>query len=630
MNTPCPFDQTHLSFVGTAVEQARCLLRFVKRVGIVDDTPATLPTVLNDLLSAPQSLDVTKTQLRNYLSQHNIPESATGGSISDPVSRADTNNPSARLAQYFVIHDTSSKLQPGQTFDPNFINTASWSGNRLSNLTRGKTHIYITRLGETLTDADYSTPRRATQFELHPPHTLFRGLFLHHELVQPRMGQGSSDAESPDPGFTQIQYERLALQYLLASVRRGSWMVPAFHCVLDLHVGDHDDPQRFNLAAWGTALEAMRAAVRGDAVPGAAAMAFAPAPLRSRLLAGDPVLQQVAAGNQVLRPSDTRSAAGVGPLQDALNMLADHGHPALNIPGARPQGGSRGFHGRQTTAAVTSFQALHHLPADPVIGRHTIVALDAALLAHETPDEQVAPSNLGPQTGTFKTPTTQSRTKDGNGGSTTTGLSGKIFEPAPGDQIIDAEETMTAFRDGASLGAPRSARQVRRRHGGSVVIEQPDYCWGKRSLPNAELVDSHPGFGSDGAVFSGKATFFGKSDTEDEGTGTGAFGTVQTNSSVFGISLKRARLLSEALVTQDAHHVLHPTEKGLRAIVEVFFPSSGRLVRLPLVDVGPGTTGPAKTAIADLTVAATAFLQRLTEDDIKKLDNIQVQVRILA
>ena len=63
---------------------------------------------------------------------------------------------------------------------------------------------------------------------------------------------------------------------------------------------------------------------------------------------------------------------------------------------------------------------------------------------------------------------------------------------------------------------------------------------------------------------------------------------------------------------------------------EVFFPKTGRLARLPLVDVGPGTTGPAKTAIADLTVAAAAFLQTLTEKDMKKLDNIEVSARIVA
>jgi hypothetical protein len=267
LNTPCSFDLTHLSFAGTALEQAQCLLRFVKRVGNVDDTPATLPPVLNALLASPSSLDITRAQLRNYLLAHNIHEDATGGSIDDPVCRANSNDASSPAARYFVIHDTSSKLQPGQSFDPEFINTARWSGNSLSHLIRGKTHIYLTRLGETLTDNDYRTPWRATQFELHQPHALLRGLFLHHELIQPRMGPGASDPEAPDPGFTPMQYQRLALQYLLASVRSGSWMIPAFHCVLDLHVGDHDDPQRFDLAAWGSALQAMRTAVRSSAPP---------------------------------------------------------------------------------------------------------------------------------------------------------------------------------------------------------------------------------------------------------------------------------------------------------------------------------------------------------------------------
>ena len=78
------------------------------------------------------------------------------------------------------------------------------------------------------------------------------------------MGRGKSDVEAPDPGFTPEQYARLALQYVIASVRRGNWMVPAFHCVLDLHIGDHDDPQHFDLAAWGAALEKTVADVRAE------------------------------------------------------------------------------------------------------------------------------------------------------------------------------------------------------------------------------------------------------------------------------------------------------------------------------------------------------------------------------
>jgi hypothetical protein len=510
MNAPCPFDAEQLTFTGSPAEQARCLLRFVKRAGEVDDMPAKLPQSVADLLSDPLNLGITKTRLRSYLQKLGIPESTVGGSVTDRICHADDDNPSAPLARYFVIHDTSFKLAKGQTFDPAFINGATWSGNRLSALPRGRTHIYVTRLGQTLTDVDYQAPWRATQFELKPKHTHYKGLFLHHELVQPRMGPGKSDVEAPDPGFTQDQYARLALQYVIASVRRGNWMVPAFHCVLDLHVGDHDDPQHFDLAAWGAALEKMVADVRAE---------------------------------------------------------------------------------------------------DGGVQRMVMASLAAA-------DD-------------FSTPAAQSRTKNGKGGSKTSGLQGKVRAPAPGVEVIDATETLTAFREGKSLGPAKTARQIRTKVAGTTVIEQTDYCWGTRSLPNAELVDTSPGLDGGGDAFNGKATFFGKGDTEDEGTGSSIFGTVQTDSSVFGISLKKTRLLELGLAIEQKG-VLHPTDKGLRAVVELFFPGTGRLARLPLVDIGPGNTGAARTAVADLTVAATAFLQELTEKDIKKLDNIAVQARVIT
>jgi len=641
MNTRCSFDQPHLSFAGSPLDQARCLLRFVKRGGNVDDAPATLPPIVEQLLGAPQTLNLTVTQLRAYLQLHNIPENTAGGSLDAPVSRADTNNPAARLAQYFMIHDTSTKLSAGQTFDPNFINTSQWSGNRLANLSGGKTHIYITRLGETKMDNDYGTPFRATQFELHPERTLsgapkptiFRGYFLHHELVQPRMGPGTSDIDSPDPGFTQAQYERLALQYLIASVRRGSWMIPAFHCVLDLHVGDHDDPQHFDLSAWGKAIVNMLAAVRG-AEGGQPQPPPPPATLKSQLLSGDPILQEIAAGNRVLGFSQVKSLTGVGPLQDALNLLADNGQPSLNIAGARAPNSSRGFYGKQTIAAVSAFQAMQHIiPVDGQTGKDTILPLDAAVLGLEAPnDVDHVDGETGAAIGKFKTPPTSSSTANGRGASTTTGLDGQIFRTDDGAEVTDAAETLTAKREGHSLGLPRTVRQIRTKRGGITTAHQPDYCWGSRQLPDAELVENHPGFDDEDGVFSGRATFFGKSDKEDEGTGSPAFGTVQTNSSVFGISLKRRRLLDEELATEDDDGSLHPSEKGLRARVEVFFPEIRRLVRLPLVDEGPG---PRINAIADLTVAATVFLQKLTEDEVTKkdsgrIDNIEVEARIIA
>ena len=115
MNAPCPFDAEQLTFTGLPLEQARCLLRFVKRAGGVDDTPAKLPQSLADLLSNPLDLGITKTRLRSYLQKQGIPESTVGGSVTDRLCHADDDNPSAPLARYFVIHDTCAcrKLNPG-------------------------------------------------------------------------------------------------------------------------------------------------------------------------------------------------------------------------------------------------------------------------------------------------------------------------------------------------------------------------------------------------------------------------------------------------------------------------------------------------------------------------------------
>ena len=84
-----------------------------------------------------------------------------------------------------------------------------------------------------------------------------KGLFLHHELIQPRIKGGFGfHAVGPTPGFTQATMDRLALCYIAAAVRRGSFLIPAFHCVLDIGLPDgHDDPQNFDLFQWVGAIE---------------------------------------------------------------------------------------------------------------------------------------------------------------------------------------------------------------------------------------------------------------------------------------------------------------------------------------------------------------------------------------
>lgn len=225
----------------------------------------------------------------------------------------------------------------------------------------------------------------------------------------------------------------------------------------------------------------------------------------------------------------------------------------------------------------------------------------------------------------FTTPPAKSSTQDGRSGSATTGLHGTLSENAGGQQIISATEILSAFRDGHSLGPARQVQQTRATIGNLIRVDQPAYCWSSRTLPHAELLTGCDKFPADSEIFSGRGTFFGKWDTQDEGTGAPAFGTVQTNSSVFGVSLKRSFLLAYGLARLD-NGVFHATGLGLRAIVEIYFSKTRQLLRAPIVDEGPTER---IDAIADLTVAASAFLQNLTEQDYAQLDNISVDLRIL-
>jgi hypothetical protein len=213
---------------------------------------------------SPSNLGITKSQLR-FLPAEARHSGEYGGRFDNRrLCHADTDNPSAPAARYFVIHDTSFKLKASETFDPAFINTTNWSGNRLATLPRGKTHIYITRLGQTLTDKSYLTPWRATQFELKPNHTRFRDCSCITSWCSPARVRAIPIRILLILVLRPSSMCGWLFNIVIASVRRGNWMVPTFHCVLDLGVGTHDDPQRFDLAAWGAALDDVLAAVRAE------------------------------------------------------------------------------------------------------------------------------------------------------------------------------------------------------------------------------------------------------------------------------------------------------------------------------------------------------------------------------
>jgi hypothetical protein len=181
--------------------------------------------------------------------------------------------------------------------------------------------------------------------------------------------------------------------------------------------------------------------------------------------------------------------------------------------------------------------------------------------------------------------------------SSTTGLAGTATTFADGTVVKDGTETLTAVRR-RSLGS-KPVRQVRTKKGAVEVVQQADYCWQPRQLSDAILVENFPGFPPGTKFRTGKATEFGKHDPTDEGTGSEFLKVVQTNSEVFGCSLKQS-ILAAAFGTP-----LGSKPDLLRAQVEIFHPAKKRFARVPIVDVGPAER---LEAVIDLTFALDKFL----------------------
>lgn len=268
--TPCAFDDARLSYKGTPEEQARCLLRPVLIGGQLGAPLKKLPAPLDKLIGKP--LKVNQPLLRIFLERQGIREADLGGSLSDPVSRANPVNPDAALASYFVIHDVSTPNYLNDPFPPD-INEASWVWNDLNRkwLKTKVTHVYISRTGESVTAVDFKTqlpdPHHGTKFARNQLRNRGKGLYLHVELVQPRrrdpQGSANNDRLAPVPGFTDAQLKRLALVYLAASVRRGVWLIPAFHASIDAGIPDaHDDPQNFDTARWAAQLGSLLKSIK--------------------------------------------------------------------------------------------------------------------------------------------------------------------------------------------------------------------------------------------------------------------------------------------------------------------------------------------------------------------------------
>jgi hypothetical protein len=251
------FNTQTLTFLGTPIEQAKYLLRPVSLGGRIGNALSSLPDILSYLLNNTIH-PINTFLLRLFLQLSNISESAVGGNIYKPIT-----------ANYFVIHDTSYFLNNliNRPF-PNNINDRSWNLNNLNRKLRKDAHVFVNRLGESKTQNDFANPVVAIKLQHNGIlGNISKNVFLHIELIQPRKGKrgyAQEDIEAPYPGFTEAQLKRLALLYIIASSRKGKWLIPTYHAVLDegiieykngRELSGHDDPQNFDLSLWCKEIE---------------------------------------------------------------------------------------------------------------------------------------------------------------------------------------------------------------------------------------------------------------------------------------------------------------------------------------------------------------------------------------
>jgi hypothetical protein len=260
---PCTFDPDKLSFFGDPAIQASCLLRPVDRSRNLAPAGAEVPAVLADRVGRSVGLP-KRSALLTLLVKLDLAHTFAA-TLGRPVSHARDNDPTAPLARYFVIHDTSGPNFGSRAFPTDIDVSPKINNLRLFWCADGwaKSHVIVNRRGEMMVGHDFEIPWRETKFERARAFGgALKGLFLHIELIQPRRrapGFGRrNDAQAPMPGFTAAQYDRLALLYVIASVRAGNWMIPAFHAPIDDGIGDgHDDPQNFDLQAFARSLDGL-------------------------------------------------------------------------------------------------------------------------------------------------------------------------------------------------------------------------------------------------------------------------------------------------------------------------------------------------------------------------------------
>ena len=272
---PCSFDPQSRSFRGTPEQQAACLTREVKRLGHIGNE--TITPFLRGVVGKPAPAVQT---VQALLQARQINPADIGGPPSSPIS-----------ADYFIIHDTSTPncSASGPTVAcpirgefPADRDEPSWSFNRNFGghpkpFPKRLAHAFTNRVGASITEVDFAEHIATTKFESCADQAVKTKLFVGVENIQPRIGSPkipanpskANDFDAPTPGFSAKQYERLALLYVVASARRGRWLIPAFHAVLDQFYADgHDDPQRFDMNAFSAEVKRLSDGIAAGTLAG--------------------------------------------------------------------------------------------------------------------------------------------------------------------------------------------------------------------------------------------------------------------------------------------------------------------------------------------------------------------------
>ena len=259
----CQFDRDTLTFVGSPLEQAACLLRKVEPLGA--KSPQRLPPVIAQLMEqggAPSAAQQTAA-----IAAFPQPYRAYAIGYQDlPASQTEAGLP----LLYFVIHDTSTPFLANAPFPRQLDNDPMVNSFAAYLADEPVAHIFLNRQGQIWAAHDFSVPWRATKLESRVIGPAARGRFVHIETVQPRRflpgASNRGQTYGPKPGFSGTQYRMLAALYIYASARAGRWLIPAFHATIDDGIPDaHDDPQNFELRKFARELEKLLSAGKAGA-----------------------------------------------------------------------------------------------------------------------------------------------------------------------------------------------------------------------------------------------------------------------------------------------------------------------------------------------------------------------------